>query len=128
MQDLPALGLLQVYRDAFLGAVGAHEIKALALVEMRRQRACRVALARLYLDDFSSQIGQLLGAIRSGEEHRQVDDPDSVQRGTRAAPTDFLMGASLGGTCHGYRPVKTGLRFSLKASTPSSRSCVGMVR
>ena len=80
VEDRAPFGLLEVERDAFLVAVDAEEVRALALEKRRAPRARVVALARLFdLDDARAHVGEQHRAIRARQHARQVENRDSVE-------------------------------------------------
>jgi len=72
--------LLEVEGQAFLGAVGPHEVRGQA-VDALVVATGKVAAARAFdLDHAGAQVGQLAGAERRGDGMFQADDGDAVQR------------------------------------------------
>ena len=43
-----------------------------------RQAARRVALGTLYLDDLRAEVGEQLGAVRTGDMVREVENADAL--------------------------------------------------
>ena len=78
-QDLDCLGLLEIEHQAALVAVERDEAHALAVAD-RRRGAAHVALRRLDLDDVGAHVGEQRAGERTGDEIRQLDDPDPRQR------------------------------------------------
>ena len=73
-------GLLQVQRQAFLGAVDPHEMRRQAIDPLVIGPG-KVAHARaLHLDDPGPQVRQLAGAKRRGNRVFQGNNGDAVQR------------------------------------------------
>ena len=71
---------LEVQRQAFLVAVDAEEIRALAVDERRSPAARVVPLAGLLdLDDARPHVGQLHGAVGPRQHAREIDDREAGQ-------------------------------------------------
>ena len=78
-EDQLRLGMLQVEREAFLGAVGPDEVGRLA-ADAGVVAARRIADAGAFdLDDAGAEIGELARAERRGDDVFEGDDGDSVQ-------------------------------------------------
>jgi hypothetical protein len=72
LEQLAALGSLQIHRDALLAAVDRHEVRRFAAQE-RRPRARVVALARLLdLDDLGAHVTEDHRAERPGQHPREI--------------------------------------------------------
>jgi len=80
LEQATPLRVLEVDGDAFLVAIDAEEVRALAFEERRTPRARVVALPRLLdLDHACAHIGQQHRAIGTGEDAREVEDCDAVE-------------------------------------------------
>jgi hypothetical protein len=79
-QDVGAFRLLQIDDEAFLVAVDAEEIVALAGDEGRKVPRLVAEAGRLDLQHFGAEIAEALGAERAGQDAGQVDDPDPRKR------------------------------------------------
>ena len=78
-QHRPRLGVLEVERQAFLAAVGPHEVRGLA-PDARVVGAREVARAgALDLDHARPQVGQLAAGERRGDGVFERDDGDAVE-------------------------------------------------
>ena len=74
------VGILQVEREAFLAAVGPHEVRGLT-VHAGVVGTREVAHARpLHLDDTRAQVGQLAAGKGRGDGVLERDDGDAVKR------------------------------------------------
>ena len=72
--------MLEVERDAFLVAVDAEEVRALAFEKRRAPRSRVVALAGLLdLDDARAHVGEQHRAVRAGQHAREVENGDTVE-------------------------------------------------
>src|SRR5262249_35148637 len=92
--------VLEVERDALLAAIDECEVER-AAVEEGAERARRItAAAALDLDHARTELAEQHGAERTGENARQVEDEDPVERscavGPRAAVSPPAPGASTG--------------------------------
>ena len=75
------VGILEVGDDRALVAVGQLPPQALAVALVApRHVAQAVAAGPLDLDHVGAEVGEVAGAVRSGEHGRQVDDPDVGER------------------------------------------------
>ena len=83
MDDLLALGRLQIDRDAALVPVPCLEHAALAFDE-GPPVASVVAAGRFDLEDVGAHVAEQHGAVGTGDEAREVEDPDAVQRAVGA--------------------------------------------
>ena len=80
IENRAALGMFEVERDAFLVAIDAQEVRALALEEGRAPRPRVIPLARLLdLDDARAHVSEEHRAIRSREDTGEVENHDSVE-------------------------------------------------
>jgi hypothetical protein len=78
-EDFKRLRLLEVERQAFLGAVGPDEVRGLAL-DAGVVGAGEVARAgALDLDHARAEVGELAGAERRGDGVFEGDDGDAVE-------------------------------------------------
>src|SRR5438128_1200174 len=72
---------LDVQRHALLAEVPGLEIFAVGIAQLvRPDMARRIAIRRLDLDDFGTQLGQEHGAVRTGAELLEREDTDALQR------------------------------------------------
>ena len=76
-QPLAILGLLEIEHDALLAAVQVAEVNAGRSVG-RPDAPRRIAVRRLDLDDLRAMIGQRERQVRPRQEHREVDDAQTL--------------------------------------------------
>ncbi len=80
-QHVAPRGLGQIETERALVAIDADEVGRIArLVERRAPVACLVALGRLDLEHLAAVVAEDLGAVRTAQDARQVDDPNPAQR------------------------------------------------
>src|SRR6185295_10225302 len=80
LQNRAPFGVLEVERDAFLVAVDAEEIRALAAKKWWSPRAGVVAFARLFdLDHARAHVAEQHRAVRARQHPRQVEHGDSIE-------------------------------------------------
>ena len=81
IEDVATAGRLEVEGDAFLVAVDAQKVSALAAHEGRTPGAGVVSLVRVFdLDDPSPHIAEQHRAVRSGEDPREIEHGQAGER------------------------------------------------